>query len=66
MKNKGRMQIFENKKVVFRPRDYQENVRRSRKCRVDKFSKYLDTKMKHLEKQMNQKVLKKASSPNKQ
>ena len=27
--------IFENKKVVSGPRDYQENVRRSRKCRVD-------------------------------
>ena len=35
MKNKGRMQIFENEKVVSGPRDYQENVRRSRKCRVD-------------------------------
>ena len=38
MKNKGRMQIFENKKVVSGPRDYQENVRRSKLCRVDKFS----------------------------
>ena len=35
MKNKGRMQIFEKKRVVSGPRDYQENVRRSRKCRVD-------------------------------
>ena len=34
MKNKGRMQIFKKQKVVFGPRDYQENVRRSRKCRV--------------------------------
>ena len=42
MKNKGRMQIFENEKVVFRPRDYQENVRRSRKCRVDKFPAKMD------------------------
>ena len=42
MKNKGRMQIFENEKVVFGPRDYQENVRRSRKCRVDKFPLKMD------------------------
>ena len=39
MKNKGRMQIFKKQKVVLGPRDYQENVRRSKLCRVDTRSK---------------------------
>ena len=36
------MQIFENKKVAFGSRDYQENVRRSKLCWVDKFPTKMD------------------------
>ena len=36
------MQVFKNEKVVYRPRDYREIVRRSKLCKVDKFSAKMD------------------------
>ena len=39
-----KMTFFEKNVIfdVFRPRDYRETLRRSRKCRVDKFSAKMD------------------------